>query len=41
VFPHKSVSANRPHDLAIPFFINSSLAKENRTHNRWRLFLIW
>ena len=39
VFTHKAVSANRPHDLRIPFSINSLLAEKNRTHSRWRLFL--
>jgi len=38
VFTHKAVSANRPHDLRIPFSINSLLAEKNRTHSRSRLF---
>src|SRR4029453_4376986 len=32
VCTHKNVSANRAHDLRIPFSINSLLAKKNRTH---------
>src|SRR5882757_6956498 len=38
VFTHKTVSANRPHDLRIPFSINSLLAEKNRTHSRSWLF---
>jgi hypothetical protein len=37
-FTHKAVSTNRPHDLRIPFSINSSLAEKDRTHSRSWLF---
>src|SRR4029077_17528010 len=33
-----TASAKSAHDLRIPFPIKSLLAKENRTHSRWRLF---
>jgi hypothetical protein len=39
VFAHNNVSAKSAHDLRIPVSITSLLAKENRTRNRWRLFL--
>ena len=38
VVTHKTVRANRRHDLRVPFSINSLLAEKNRTHSRSRLF---